>query len=107
MVKTQTQIIYFVHRFVTIIHQNTNGLLNKSDMISVCINELATQDYPVDILCITEHNMMAGDEVYLTIPNFKIASYYMRASRHGGSCILIKNNIEFYITSLNFQLATQ
>ncbi|KAJ8733168.1 hypothetical protein PYW08_001466 [Mythimna loreyi] len=66
-------------------------------MLSVCINDLATQNNPVDILCITEHNMIDGDEVYLTIPNYKLASYFMRQNRHGGSCILIKNNLKFRI----------
>lgn len=76
-------------------HQNINGLVNKSDMLSVCLDELATDGMKVDILCITEHNMRKGDEDYLQIPNFVLGSYFMRGSRHGGSCILIKNGLRF------------
>lgn len=35
-------------------HQNINGLINKSDMLSVCLDESATDGLKVDILCITE-----------------------------------------------------
>lgn len=89
------QIVYFVYNYVTVLHQNVNGLLTKSDMISVCIENLTSQGISVDIVCITEHNMTSGDELYLNMPNYRLASHFMRVNRHGGSCILIKNNFKY------------
>lgn len=96
-IKDQIQIIYFAYNFVTVLHQNINGLLNKSDMLSICIHELATQNVSVDVICITEHNMTEGDDAYLKISNYRLVSCFMRDSRHGGSGILLKNNIKFKV----------
>lgn len=88
-------IIYFVNDYITVFHQNINGLINKSDQLTVCIDDLRSRDTPIDILCITEHNMICGDEQFLSIPNFILASSYMRDSRHGGCCILVKISHKF------------
>lgn len=79
---------------MTILHQNVNGLVSKSDMITIGLDELSTQGVQVDILCITEHNMIQGDEKYLDIPNFKLVASCVRDKRRGGSCILIKKHIQ-------------
>lgn len=50
----------------------------------------------VDVLCITEHFMELGQEKYLDLDNYALASCYSRTcARRGGACILVKNNIEW------------
>lgn len=88
-------IIYFVYNCINILHQNINGIINKSDQLIVCLDELRNSGTEVDILCITEHNMIGGDEYSLYIPNFRLAASYMRQNRHGGSCILVRNTHKF------------
>lgn len=48
----------------------------------------------IDILCFTEHNMISGDEAELNILGYRLASCCSRKTRHGGSCILIRNGLE-------------
>lgn len=83
-------IIYFVYNHINILHQNINGLIMKSDQLNVCIDELHSSGTRIDVICITEHNMVQGDEQCLCLPNFNLASTCMRQSRHGGCCILVK-----------------
>lgn len=45
----------------------------------------------LDVLCITEHNMVKSDSPILHVPNYKLATYSARNNRHGGTCILVKN----------------
>lgn len=75
-----------------ILHQNIAGLINKSDQLAVCLDELLSKDITVDVLCITEHFMMAGYEKYLNIPNYFLAATFSRTDRkRGGACILLRN----------------
>ncbi|VVC89999.1 unnamed protein product [Leptidea sinapis] len=52
-----------------------------------------------DVLCITEHNMILDDVSFLSIPNFQLASFCLRTSRHGASCILIRKGHKFRVIS--------
>lgn len=83
---------FFVYKHVYIIHQNINGLIGKSDMLVVCLDNLNDEGKHVDVLCITEHNMTQNDIDLLVIPDFKLLSWYCRPQRRGGSCILIRND---------------
>lgn len=74
-----------------VLHQNIDGLISKSDLLSVNIDELSQKGTTVDVLCITEHNMLDEDTHQLVIPNFKLAAMSSRDTRHGGTCILVKN----------------
>lgn len=77
-------------------HQNIAGLLNKSDLLTVHIQELLQKNIDVDVICITEHFVIAGHENLINIPNFKIAACYARKTqKRGGSCILIRNSYEY------------
>lgn len=76
-------------------HQNINGLITKSDEIMVHLEELNNRNKNVDVICITEHNMIDTDWNTLKIYIFKLASCYSRKTRNGGSCILIKNTLQF------------
>lgn len=77
-------------------HQNIAGLLNKSDLLSVHVQELLLKKIDLDVICITEHFVIAGHENLIDIPNFKMAACYARKTqKRGGSCILIKNIYEY------------
>lgn len=88
-----------MHNKLTVLHQNINGLINKSDELLLNLDQLktGTQGSPIDVLCITEHNMIADDSDLLHIQNYTLASSYYRKNRHGGSCILIHNNHKFKV----------
>lgn len=69
--------------------------MNKSDLLTVCIDELAKSGKDIDVICISERNMICGDECCLNIPNYNLASICTRSNRHGGSCILIKKTLKY------------
>lgn len=88
--------VTFVSHKLHVIHQNINGLLNKVDLLSVALNEIEeTQKITIDVVCITEHNLINSDINLLKLPNFTLASRFLRESRNGGSCILVRNNHNF------------
>lgn len=77
-------------------HQNIDGLLNKSDILTVHIHELLDRQINIDILCITVHFIMSGQESLVEIPNYKLSAFYSRDNiKRGGSCILVKKGIEY------------
>lgn len=77
---------------IQILHQNINGLIGKSDELSLYLDELDHDNKHVDVLCITEHNMLNEDTHLLKIPNYSLISSYSRHNRNGGACILVHNN---------------
>lgn len=81
-------------------HQNINGLIGKSDVLSVHLNELSCQGKPVDVICITEHNMKDVDKEHVYIANYRLVTYSSRNNRNGGTCILIKFGHEFKIIDI-------
>lgn len=87
---------FFVYKHINLLHQNINGLLSKSDLLTVALDNLQ-KDYnvKVDVLCITEHNMLACDSNILQLENFILGSIFSRKSRHGGACILVRNTHKF------------
>lgn len=87
--------IFFVYDSLSILHQNINGLLAKSDIITEHLDTLANSGKCVDILCFTEHNMKQSDVDCLHIPNYYLATCFTRQKRNGGSCILVNNHISF------------
>lgn len=78
-------------------HQNIAGLLNKSDVLTLHIQELhIKENINIDVLCITEHFVTSGQESLIKIPNFKLAACYSRdRQKRGGSCILIRNRYRY------------
>lgn len=92
----RTTVIFFVYNNLNVLHQNIAGLLNKSDMLIVHIKNLAQQKRDIDIICITEHFIMAGYEKLLNITNYKLGAIYSRRSqKRGGACILVKNCLDY------------
>jgi hypothetical protein len=86
---------FFVLNHIHILHQNICGLLNKTDLLNVYIEELREDGYDVDVICLTEHFMLNEDKTNLLICNYKLAYIYSRDSRRGGSCILIRQGYEY------------
>lgn len=66
-----------------VLHENINGLINKSDLLTVCLDEMNEIGKRIDVLCFTERNMIPNDTCFLRIPEFSIAAYYTRNSRDG------------------------
>lgn len=98
LIKLAGIVSFFVYKFLTIMHQNIAGLMNKSDLLAINIDELTTGGNSIDIICITEHFMMSGHEELLSFPNYKLAAWYSReSSKRGGACILVKNGHEFKV----------
>lgn len=89
-----------MYKHIHVIHQNTDGLISKSDLLSLHINDLANLGKHVDVLCVTEHNMTQEDHYNLCIPNYTLATFYARKSRRGGSCILVNNKHPYKILDL-------
>lgn len=77
-------------------HQNIAGLINKADDLLVCLEELSNKKKNVDVLCITEHFIMEGYQNVLFLPNYNLAAHYCRIEKkRGGSCILVKNGLQW------------
>lgn len=93
--------IFFVYKHINILHQNINGLLTKVDELTVHLYTLGENINcnPVDLLCITEHNMTAEDAQLLKMPNFTLGDCFSRSNRNGGSCIIIKSSLKFKIVT--------
>lgn len=77
-------------------HQNIAGLINKADSLQINLNVLSESNMDVDVLCITEHNMMMGNEQNLNLDNYTLASCFSRSNKSkGGACILVMKNHEW------------
>ncbi|CAK1598183.1 unnamed protein product [Parnassius mnemosyne] len=76
-------------------NKNIAGFLNKSDVLTVHIQELLNIQIDIDVLCITEHFIMSGHEKLIQISNYKLATCYSRNVKRGGACILIKKCHEY------------
>lgn len=89
-------LIIFVAQKLNIIHQNINGLLNKLDLLTVSLTELEeSKNFVIDVICVTEHNLIELDINLLKIQNYTLASIFSRDTRKGGSCILVRNTYNF------------
>lgn len=87
----KTKQYFFQTKYLHVLHQNIAGLLSKSDFLMINLEELLDRGIFTDVLCITEHFMMAGYESFLDISNYTLAECYSRNnSKRGGACILVK-----------------
>lgn len=87
--------VVFVNNYMHILHQNIAGLINKSDMLLVNLDELKSAKINIDVLCITEHFIESNHEELLRIPNYQLAACYSRDSKRGGTCILLRTGHQF------------
>lgn len=87
---------FFSNKYLKILHQNIAGLVNKSNMLTLCLDELSEKKINVDVLCITEHFIMKGYQHELYVPNYGLAAYYCReGKKRGGACILVRHGIQW------------
>lgn len=57
---------------------------------------MSSEKILIDVICITEHFIVSGQEKLLYLQNYKLAASYARSNiKRGGSCILVKNGYEF------------
>jgi hypothetical protein len=84
-----------VNKYINVLHQNIAGAINKADILVANLDNLSDDGKCIDVICLTEHFMMEGNEVHLTVPNYNLASYYCREINRGGACILVKNGHPF------------
>lgn len=82
---------FFETKYLHVFHQNIAGLITKSDILQINLDELTDRNLEIDVICITEHFMIEGDEQSLRIYNYNLAACFSRdKSRRGGACILVK-----------------
>lgn len=79
---------------LTLFHQNIASILSKQDLFEVTLNELGKDLNGVDFICFTETFMKRGSERNLNIDNFKLVASFCREERRGGTCILIKKELD-------------
>lgn len=89
-----------MYNHIYVIHQNIDGLISKADTLVVNIDNLNDLGKRVGILCLTEHNMLQQDVTSLSVEGFKLASYYCRDVRRGGSCILVRRDYQYEILNV-------
>lgn len=59
------------------------------------MNIFLSENSNIQVLCLNEHNIKITDVNYLnTISNFRLVDGFFRTTSHGGSCILVKENIQ-------------
>lgn len=98
--KTVSQ-IFFVYKYLNVLHQNINGLLNKLDEFTVHLHSMYTHEIlnPIDIICITEHNMTPEDAKLFKLTHYRLGACFSRNNRNGGSCIIVRNTIKYKVLS--------
>lgn len=78
-----------------LMHLNIQGgfLSKRNDLV------IFLENSNTSIICLNEHWLKTDSiKVLNSIPNFNLANYYCRKEgKHGGSCILVKNNLEYKI----------
>lgn len=80
-----------VNKSFTLIHQNIQGSTSKKLEIELCLEKLQ-----YDVVCLTEHWQKGYELDTWAYENYCLASWYCRESAgHGGSLILIRNNLQF------------
>lgn len=77
-------------------NQNIAGLLSKRKLLELTISELTDCDAEPDVLCFSETFLQKGDEKNVSISNYKLAAYYSRSSRRGGTCILMRKGMVYH-----------
>lgn len=77
----------------SIYYHNIQSIPNKTDEITLYLDEISDN---IDILAFTEHWLDNNKEPYVKIKNYCMTSNFVRQlSKHGGSCIFVRNNIQF------------
>lgn len=76
----------------TLLHQNIQGLASKKELIEITLSDLSLTVDP-DVICLTETFIKSGEEKYINIKGYELASCYCRDKKRGGSCIMVKSGM--------------
>lgn len=49
---------------INTLHQNIHEQINLSDLLTIVLDESFDRGKPIDIICVTEHNVMNEDTFY-------------------------------------------
>jgi hypothetical protein len=83
---------------ITIHHQNTLSIINKSDESSI---NLQMNHIRPHLICLTEHHLKESEITKFTLDGYKLASSFCRREFLGGGvCIFISYNIIFQTIDL-------
>lgn len=69
--------------------------MNKSDILTIKLEELSNIGTNIDVICLTEHFIESGYERLLHIPNFCPAAFFSRNKKRGGTCILVRAGLQY------------
>lgn len=86
---------------ITLLHQNIAGLLNKTSIVCVALEQLKKQQKNVDVICFTETFIKEGSQSNIVLSDYKLGACFCRKNhKRGGSCILVKNYLSFKVLSV-------
>lgn len=75
----------------SLFYQNIQCITNKIEELTIFLH-----NRNFGILAFTEHWLRPNQEIFIRFPGYLMASCFTRSeSIHGGSCILVKNNIKY------------
>lgn len=90
----------------SILHQNIEGLLNKQDNLLLTIDDFKNKKMLIDAICLSEHFMIEGHEGNLNIDGYNlVASYQRKDKKRGGTCILLRQGIEYEVLNIASDLS--
>jgi len=79
-------------------HYNIQGgLTNKIDDLQIFLD-----NSDISVVCLNEH-WLNSDRIHFlnSLPNFNLVSFFCRTKNiHGGTCILLKNDIKYTMKEL-------
>lgn len=81
-------------------HQNISGALGKQEQLYIAVDQLHKNGTHIDVICLTETNMLHGSEYNLKLRNFKLAATFSRKlSKRGGVAILVRDDVNYTVIS--------
>lgn len=94
-------LIFFVNKCnrnntaLSVLHQNIAGLISKTELIELTLNELSEQNACFDILCFSESFIKSGNESKVHISGYHMAAALSRRfQKRGGVCIFCSKKIQ-------------
>lgn len=88
--------LFISNKMSWLMHLNIQGgLSSKIEEL-----QLLLENSNIDIVCFNEHHLVDTSMfIFNTIPNYHLATYYCRDVKWGGSCILLKDGLEYIVRS--------
>lgn len=103
IVKRNSFFVNSPQNHINLLHQNIAGILSKTEIVTLTLKDLSENGKHIDILCLCETFIKAGQESNLQLADFTLAdSYSRKKQRRGGVCIMCRDHIDFKkLTFLN------